>query len=67
MQTLVRRGLLARSSDGKGYRLGLAALMLGHAASEQMDLIRIANPVLEALGQEIGETTQLRIRDDQES
>lgn len=67
LQTLVRRGLLARSSDGKGYRLGLAALMLGHAASEQMDLIRIANPVLEALGQEIGETTQLRIRDDQES
>ncbi|TIU06319.1 MAG: IclR family transcriptional regulator, partial [Mesorhizobium sp.] len=39
LQTLVRRGLLARSSDGKGYRLGLAALMLGHAASEQMDLI----------------------------
>ncbi|MGX9117337.1 IclR family transcriptional regulator [Mesorhizobium sp. BHbsci] len=67
LQTLVRRGLLARSSDGKGYRLGLAALMLGHAASEQMDLIRIANPVLEELGQEIGETTQLRIRDDQES
>ncbi|WP_133116134.1 IclR family transcriptional regulator [Mesorhizobium wenxiniae] len=67
LQTLVRRGLLARSSDGKGYRLGLAALMLGHAASEQMDLIRIAHPVLEELGQEIGETTQLRIRDDQES
>ncbi|RWP33627.1 IclR family transcriptional regulator [Mesorhizobium sp.] len=67
LQTLVRRGLLARSSDGKGYRLGLAALMLGHAASEQMDLIRIANPVLEELGQKIGETTQLRIRDDQES
>ncbi|RWK70721.1 IclR family transcriptional regulator [Mesorhizobium sp.] len=67
LQTLVRRGLLARSSDGKGYRLGLAALMLGHAASEQMDLIRLANPVLEELGQNIGETTQLRIRDDQES
>lgn len=67
LQTLVRRGLLARSTDGKGYRLGLAALMLGHAASEQMDLIRIATPVLEELGREIGETTQLRIRDDHES
>ncbi|MCA1371158.1 IclR family transcriptional regulator [Bradyrhizobium sp. BRP14] len=67
LQTLVRRGLLARSADGKGYRLGLAALMLGHAAGEQMDLIRIASPILEELGRQIGETTQLRIRDDQES
>ncbi|HWK47970.1 MAG TPA: IclR family transcriptional regulator [Stellaceae bacterium] len=67
LQTLVRRGLLNRSADGKGYRLGIATLMLGHAATEQLDLIRIAGPILEEVGQKIGETTQLRIRDDQDS
>jgi IclR family KDG regulon transcriptional repressor len=67
LQTLARRGLIARSADGKGYRLGVATLMLGHAAGEQVDLIRIATPILEELGRETGETTQLRIRDDHES
>jgi len=67
LQTLARRGLVARSADGKGYRLGVGALMLGHAASEQVDLFRIAIPIMEALGREIDETTQIRILDGQES
>jgi IclR family KDG regulon transcriptional repressor len=67
LQTLVRKGLLTRSADGKGYRLGVAALVLGHAANEQIDLVRIANPIMEEIGSEVGETLQLRICDGQES
>jgi IclR family transcriptional regulator, KDG regulon repressor len=67
LQTLVRKGLLTRSADGKGYRLGVTALVLGHAANEQIELVRIANPIMEEIGREVGETLQLRICDGQES
>jgi IclR family transcriptional regulator, KDG regulon repressor len=67
LQTLVRKGLVARSADGKGYRLGVTALVLGHAANEQIDLVRIAHPIMEEIGHDVGETLQLRICDGQES
>ncbi|WKL39355.1 IclR family transcriptional regulator (plasmid) [Sinorhizobium meliloti] len=66
LRTMERRGLVRKSSSGT-YRLGNTAIVLGTAASTQVDLVRIANPILEELGQKVNETTQLRIIDNGES
>ena len=66
LRTMERRGLVRKSRSGT-YRLGNTAIVLGTAASTQVDLVRIANPILEELGQKVNETTQLRIIDNGES
>ncbi|MDW9589973.1 helix-turn-helix domain-containing protein [Sinorhizobium meliloti] len=66
LRTMERRGLVRKSNSGT-YRLGNTAIVLGTAASTQVDLVRIANPILEELGQKVNETTQLRIIDNGES
>ncbi|MBN8931776.1 MAG: IclR family transcriptional regulator, partial [Rhizobium pusense] len=66
LRTLERRGLVRRDAHG-AYRLGNTAIVLGTAASTQVDLVRVANPILERLGQKVNETTQLRIIDNGES
>src|SRR5699024_936904 len=43
------------------YQLGIGALVLGTAASSQVDLIKVAGPILEMVGSKVNETTQLRI------
>lgn len=66
LRTLERRNLVRKSVDHT-YRLGNMAIVLGTAASTQVDLVRVANPILEELGQKVNETTQLRIIDNGES
>lgn len=66
LRTLEHRGLVRKSVEGT-YRLGNTAIVLGTAASTQVDLVRVANPILERLGQKVNETTQLRIIDNRES
>lgn len=66
LRTLEHRGMVRKSQEG-AYRLGNAVIVLGTAASTQVDLVRIANPILERLGQKVNETTQLRIIDNGES
>ncbi len=66
LRTLERRGLIRKNEKG-GYRLGNTAIVLGTAASTQVDLVRVANPILEELGRKTNETTQLRIIDNGES
>ncbi|MFC3219953.1 IclR family transcriptional regulator [Tianweitania populi] len=66
LRTLERRGLVRKSDEGT-YRLGTTAIVIGTAASTQVDLVRIANPILEEVGQKANETTQLRIIDNGES
>lgn len=66
LRTLEQRGLVRRGENGT-FRLGNTAIVLGTAASTQVDLVRIANPILERLGQKVNETTQLRIIDNGES
>jgi DNA-binding IclR family transcriptional regulator len=50
-----------------GFRLGNAILVLGTAASTQVDLVRIASPIMEDVGQKVNETVQLRIIDNSEA
>ncbi|RYG99342.1 MAG: IclR family transcriptional regulator [Alphaproteobacteria bacterium] len=66
LRTLEHRGMVRKAQDG-AYRLGTAVIVLGTAASTQVDLVRVANPILERLGQKVNETTQLRIIDNGES
>lgn len=60
LRTLEHRGYIRRVS-GRFYRLGIGALVLGTAASSQVDLLKIAAPILEMIGSKVNETTQLRI------
>lgn len=61
--TLEQRGVIVRAGQDATYRLGHAALIWGAAAATQNDLVRVAQPLLKALGEETSETTKLRIRD----
>lgn len=67
LHTLEARGFLTRSDDGVGYRLGFAALALGNAATEHLDIVRLSRPVLAELGEKTRETIQVRVREGFES
>lgn len=62
LQTLEAAGLIGRDDDGPVYRLGYQAACLGSRARQQVDLIRLAEPMLAEIGQRCEETVQLRIR-----
>lgn len=63
VKTLESRGLIEKTRDGKSFRLGYLSLVVGNAAKAQMDLIRLAEPVMRDVGQQVDETIQLRIRE----
>ena len=64
VSTLEAAGFLARDPATKQYRLGLQIFRLGMAMREQLDLRRVAHPVLERLGRETGETVRLVVPDE---
>lgn len=66
LRTLEECGLLQRT-DNQRFRLGYAALLVGSAATSQIDLARLAMTELARVGAAVEETTQLRIRDGDES
>lgn len=61
--TLEGRGFVERRGDPAVYKLGNRTLLLGAAAREQIDLVSLAQPHLEALGALFNETVHLRARD----
>lgn len=63
---LVDRRLLALRPR-EGYALGPKLLELGHAASQQMDLPRVARPWLEALSSTTNDTVHLGVLDGREA
>lgn len=63
LKTLENRGMIERSGNGKSYRLGLHSLVIGNAARNQMDLVRLSESMLREIGLQTEETIQLRIRD----
>jgi IclR family KDG regulon transcriptional repressor len=66
LRTLEHRGMVRKSQKG-GFRLGNTIIVLGAAASTQVDLVRVANPIMEDVGQKVNETVQLRIIDNSEA
>jgi len=62
LHTMEQRQIVKRD-ENNGYVLGDAMLVLGITASSQIDLIRLATPILEELCQRVNETVQLRTAD----
>ena len=63
LHTLEAAGFVLHQSGEPGFRLGYQALRIGVRAGEQLDVVRVARPVVEAIGQRCDETVQLRVRD----
>lgn len=67
LTTLEHRGLIAREPGSAHYKLGFNALVVGNAAREQIDLVKVATPFLAELGAACQENVVLRVRDGCES
>lgn len=61
--TLEKLGYLVRDPDNKRYRPGLRVLRLGFTSLNSLGLRQIAQPYLEALSAQTGETTNMTVRD----
>lgn len=59
--SFVRTGLVTQDPNSGRYDLGHFALDLGLASLARLDAVRVATPVLDALGDEIGETVALAV------
>jgi len=61
--TLTRLGFLRRSRTLERYALGPAVLSLGYALVAQMDVRRVARPLMQALAEHTGASVNLGLRD----
>jgi DNA-binding IclR family transcriptional regulator len=59
---LEAHNLVRRDEEGR-FALGMRLVALGHAASDDLNIVEAARPVLEALRDELGESVQLYVRD----
>jgi IclR family acetate operon transcriptional repressor len=67
LATLVAQGYVRQNPDTGRYGLGAKAFHLAESYLGQIDLRRVARPVLEQLSQETGETANLVILDGREA
>jgi len=65
LDALAAHGLVERT-DTSQYRLGVKLLRLGSRVRENVDLLREARPIMDALRSELGETVNLTVRQDDE-
>jgi DNA-binding IclR family transcriptional regulator len=65
LKTLEAHGFVKRSDER--YRVGIRALQVGQLALKQMDLVRVAHPVVAALHQQTGETVHVAVLDELEA
>lgn len=63
--TLCQSGYVYQNPDST-YRLGHQALIIGQAARQQIDIFKIAEPVIENLAESFDESIQIRVRDGME-
>jgi DNA-binding IclR family transcriptional regulator len=61
--TLTELGFLRRSPDRNQYCLGTAVLSLGYSLVAQMDVRRVARPLMQALAEFTGASVNLGVRD----
>lgn len=64
LSVLERRGLTEQVSERGKYRLGFRMVVLAHAAARQLDITQLARPVCEWLAEQVGETVNLAVLDD---
>ncbi|MDP6404328.1 MAG: IclR family transcriptional regulator [Alphaproteobacteria bacterium] len=63
LKTMVQLGYLRQDRATKRYRLGRPLFALAASALEEVELIKIASPILEKLAEMTSETTHLGVRD----
>lgn len=61
--TLTQLGFLRHSPSARRYALGSAAVSLGYSALSQIDIRRVARPLLHALSQQTNASVHLAIND----
>lgn len=61
--TLVNEGFIIKTENSSAYRLGLAVLTLGGVVTSNIEMLREAEPVLNQVVSETGETAHLAILD----
>jgi len=59
---LEAHNLVRRDEEGR-FALGMRLVALGHAASDDLNIVEAARPALESLRDELGESVQLYVRD----
>lgn len=65
LATLAKYDLVEQNEDTRRYRIGVAGLLLGQAASKSLQLPVVARPIMERLAAEVNESAYLVIcRDD---
>ncbi|MBE3580657.1 MAG: IclR family transcriptional regulator [Thermoanaerobacteraceae bacterium] len=62
--TLESRGFVSQDPATKKYRLGIKVFELGMVVASQMDLRKVAKPVMEELAAKTGETVLLEVVDE---
>ena len=65
LDALAAHGLVERT-DTSQYRLGVKLLRLGSRVRKDVDLLREARPIMDALRSELGETVNLTVREGDE-
>jgi DNA-binding IclR family transcriptional regulator len=63
LRVLQQHGFLVQDPDSRRFRLGLGILALGRRAYEGIELRRVAQPVMEQMAAESGETVLLQVLD----
>lgn len=65
LDALTVHGLVERT-DNSQYRLGIKLLRLGNRVRKDVDLLREARPIMDALRSQLGETVNLTVREGDE-
>jgi DNA-binding IclR family transcriptional regulator len=63
LNTLCKRGIVARADQSKHYRLGMKLLYLGNRLQDELRLRAAAWPFMQRLADEVRETVELSIQD----
>lgn len=63
MTTLASEGFVYKDPESKKYRLGLSILSLSGIVNSNIDIFRESQPVLNKLGENIGETAHISVFD----
>lgn len=66
LKTLEYRGYLQQNPENQKYRLGLKLFELGHHMSKQLDIAKIAHPIIKKLVEQLKETVHLVVRQQDE-
>jgi len=63
LQTMRSLGIVEQDGKTKKYRLGIKLMILGLSALRDLDLVKIASPIMKTLKEQIKETVNLAIID----